>query len=469
MKKNSDANSAWWNSNPIDVAQNPGKLTGIGENLLRTKDFFRKLENAIERADFDKSSISLIHFEIENISLIQDGFGSTIKNEIIRCIGDRLSKLVSLTGRITLKADGNIIIFISGNSKISRSFAKIALAAMAAPIEIKGYSHKIRCFAGIAVYPEHGASAQLLEYADLALRIAKQLQRNRICLYLPEMSLSARKNSLLVHDLAHAIDNDELLLLFQPKINIISMQVSSVEALVRWNHPRYGYISPAQFIAIAEKHHLITRLGDWVFEQACSHAAEWLKRGLRMRIAVNISRFQLQQDNLVDKIILMLDRYGLEPSHFTCEITETTAMFDSVASQKMLEKMRHAGLNISIDDFGVGHSSLATLRHIPATELKIDGDFLKDIETSPMARTLLSHIVSLCKELKLHLVAERVETIAQRDILVAMGINELQGHLFSLPIPDHELQRMAFQRKDSGQSKFRSSLFLSNFDALNSP
>jgi EAL domain-containing protein (putative c-di-GMP-specific phosphodiesterase class I) len=218
-------------------------------------------------------------------------------------------------------------------------------------------------------------------------------------------------------------------------------------------------VSPAVFIPLAERYGLIGSIGHWVIDEACRQAAQWRDRGLRMRVAINISGHQLRQDNLVLQLEAALNRHGIPPGRLTCEITESVAMEDTRVTRAAFERLGRAGLHISIDDFGTGHSSLAVLCRLPAAELKIDRAFVTDLATSDKARTIVQTIVQLAGTLKLRVVAEGVETEAQRDQLVALGCDELQGHLFAKPMTAASLAMWADTDDDGADAMFRPSLF----------
>jgi EAL domain-containing protein (putative c-di-GMP-specific phosphodiesterase class I) len=309
------------------------------------------------------------------------------------------------------------------------------------------------------VYPEHGAVGKLLGNATLAMRSVKLNGGGDFCLYDPKMGIQVREQAMLFNDLRSALDKGEFELYFQPKIEAVSLQVTGAEALLRWHHPQRGMVSPMVFIPLAEQYGLIGAIGTWVIEEACRKAKRWREQGLRMRVAVNISGYQMREDDLVGRIEAALQRNGIQPERFTCEITESVAMEDTKVTQLTFEKMRNAGFHVSIDDFGTGYSSLAALRKLPAAELKIDRAFVSDLEESEDARSIAQSIVNLATALNLRVVAEGVETLGQRDLLVAMGCNELQGFLFSMPMPAYELERLALGTNQPDEMEFRKSLF----------
>jgi diguanylate cyclase len=263
----------------------------------------------------------------------------------------------------------------------------------------------------------------------------------------------------MLRDLHQAVKLGALQLVYQPKIDAHSLQVTAAEALLRWHDAKRGVISPMVFVPVAEKHGLIGEIGRWVIEEAVRQAGAWRDQGLRMRVAVNISGYQLRQDDLVEHLCGCLQRHGIPPSRFTCEITETVAMEDTRVTRDAFERLRQAGVHVSIDDFGTGHSSLAALRQLPAAELKIDRAFVTDLETSHEARSIAAAVVKMAHMLDLRVVAEGVETENQRDWLVSIGCDELQGYLFAKPMSASALGIWASGEHGPSAVGFRDSLF----------
>jgi EAL domain-containing protein (putative c-di-GMP-specific phosphodiesterase class I) len=272
------------------------------------------------------------------------------------------------------------------------------------------------------------------------------------------MEHDAKQNFELVRDLRRAIGQGELELYYQPKIDARSGQVTAAEALLRWNHPRLGLVMPGQFVPLAERTGLIGALGDWVIEDACRQARAWRDKGLRMRVAINLSAHQMRQDDIVDRITEALKRHKIRPSLLTCEITESAAMEDTRASQETFRRLGELGVHLSIDDFGTGYSSLAYLRKLPAEELKIDREFVRELEHSADARAVVDAVVKLAHALGLKVVAEGVENPRQEEILKDMHCDELQGYLYAKPMRARNLLLWALG--DRGESsQFRHSLF----------
>jgi EAL domain-containing protein (putative c-di-GMP-specific phosphodiesterase class I) len=274
----------------------------------------------------------------------------------------------------------------------------------------------------------------------------------------PRMQDEARDRHELLRDLRHAIEHEQLELFYQPKIDARSGQVTAAEALLRWHHPVRGTLSPDLFIPLAERHGLIGALGNWVIEDACRQAKVWRERGLKMRVAINLSVFQMRQNDLVERIQAAMKRHGVNPSRLTCEITESVAMEDTQVTQRTFERLGQAGIHLSIDDFGTGYSSLSYLRQLPATELKIDRSFVMDLETNADARAIVDAVLKLAHAIGLKVVAEGVETIRQRDILLELGCDEFQGYLFARPMSARALLLWAVADQPA-KNAFRPSLF----------
>jgi len=431
---------------------------------LLTLDMFEaKLNEAAQWADQSAQSLSVLTVAIDNFGLISNGFGETSAADVVKLAAERLVACADPAAAVCKVATADYALLVSGGADASTLLAQRIKAAFAQPFDIEGERVNLTCSIGIAVYPLHGAQANIINHATLAMRSLQSSGGADYCLYDPKMGSQAREEALLVNDLRQALQRGHFELYFQPKIDAQSLQVTAAEALIRWHHPTRGFVSPVVFIPLAEKYGLIGPIGTWVIEEACRQAHGWADSGLRMRVAVNISGYQMRQDNLVEFIQGVLAAHGLQPQRFTCEITETVAMEDTQATQLTFEKMRHAGFHVSIDDFGTGYSSLASLQRLPAAELKIDRAFVMDLEQNEMSRSIVKSIVQLAKACNLRIVAEGVETAGQRDLLVAMGCDDLQGYLFSMPVSGNELQKMAMNRFSANSAEFRDSLYATSF------
>ena len=438
-------------SSKMDRDEQTGLLTRAGFDAVLAKTALK--------SDAGEGPFSVLYVALDNFALLNDAYGNETGDRLLKEVARRLALFGSSKTEACHTAAGEFALLVMGDHQVGCTAAKHVSDALAVPLTFDAIRAQLSCSVGIAVYPEHGAVGKLLGHAALAMRSVKLNGGGDFCLYDAKMGIEVRDQAMLFNDLRSALDKGEFELYFQPKVEADSLQVTGAEALLRWHHPQRGLISPVVFIPLAEQYGLIGAIGTWVIEEACRKAKRWREQGLRMRVAVNISGYQMREDDLVDRIEAALQRNGIQPERFTCEITESVAMEDTKVTQLTFEKMRNAGFHVSIDDFGTGYSSLAALRKLPAAELKIDRAFVSDLEESEDARSIAQSIVNLATALNLRVVAEGVETLGQRDLLVAMGCNELQGFLFSMPMPAYELERMALGIHQPEEMEFRKSLF----------
>ncbi len=431
------------------------ELTG----MLTRSGFDAALERKAVQTNNGTESFCVLYVALDNFGLLNDAFGHETGDQLLREVSRRLGKCVDDAAEGCHVTAGEFSLVLNGDTQIGTAIAKRVSLALTEAVALESIRSQLTCSIGIATYPDHGAVSKLVGNAALAMRSVKQSGGGDFCIYDPKMGVAVREKAVMLNDLRNALAKGEFELYFQPKIDAISLQVTAAEALLRWHHPVRGLIGPSVFIPLAEQYGLIGPIGHWVIEEACRKAARWRERGLRMRVAVNISGYQMREDDLVDRIESALQRNGIQPERFTAEITESVAMEDTKVTQQTFERMRSAGFHVSIDDFGTGYSSLAALRKLPAAELKIDRAFVMDLEESEDARSIARSIINLANALNLRVVAEGVETAGQRDLLVSMGCNELQGFLFAMPMPAYELEKMAIGDRQPEEMEFRRSLF----------
>jgi diguanylate cyclase len=299
----------------------------------------------------------------------------------------------------------------------------------------------------------------LVTNASVAMRASKSAGGATYSLFDPRMVVDSREQAELLLDLRMALSRSQLELYYQPKIHAPSAQITGVEALLRWHHPQRGMISPNIFIPMAERSGVINALGLWVIDEACRQARVWRDQGMRMRVAINLSAYQLRQSDLPQHISAALTRHQINPGLLTCEITESVAMEDTEATKRFFDDLALIGVHISIDDFGSGYSSLAYLRKLPAGELKIDRSFVLDLAHSEEARKIAAAVVQLAQALNLKVVAEGVETEEQFQILRQLGCDELQGFLFAKPMSAKALTLWALADEGPRSMQFSESLF----------
>ena len=438
----------------LDASRQRDALTG----MLRREEFELALALAAQRADEAQQPLALLYINLDGFGSVNEIHGHAEGDALLLAAAERLGTAIQqhLAARV---AGDEFVVLCEGDLAQGRALAQRLLAVLSRPFEVQGQPLTLGASIGVASYPEHGAHSRLLVHSGLAMRAAKASGGGALAVYDRAMDIDHRGQAQLRQDLRLAIERRQFELVFQPKIDACTLQVTAAEALLRWNHPQRGVVSPAMFIPLAERHGLIVEIGQWVIDEACRQAASWRDKGLRMRVAVNLSGVQLRHEDLVSRIERALARHGLRPERFTCEITESVAMEDTAATQRAFDGLRRAGLHVSIDDFGTGYSSLASLRKLPAAELKIDRDFVADLEHSQDARSITQAIVQMAHSLGLRVVAEGVETAGQRDLLVAMGVDELQGFLFSRPLSAMALGMWAQDDRPEQRIGFRDSLF----------
>ncbi|HWH84550.1 MAG TPA: EAL domain-containing protein [Burkholderiaceae bacterium] len=443
------------NSDLQKIAYNDA-LTGLPNRLV----FEDKLVAAVGRADQAHARLAVLFIDLDGFKPINDSFGHSSGDAVLRQVGERLRRLSRSADTMARVGGDEFLMLLEGEAD-EQNAAQVAtrmLATLSEPYSIGSREVTVSCSIGIVFYPDGGSSPKLIARADAAMYAAKRSGGACYCFFEPSMEADAHEQLDLQRDLRLALENHELELFYQPKIDAHSGKITAAEALLRWKHPTKGMIGPSTFIPVAERFGLIGTLGNWVIEDACRQSRAWRDKGLRMRVAINLSAFQMRQDDLVERITTALARHRIDPSLLTCEITESVAMEDTRATQVTFKRLGDAGVHLSIDDFGTGYSSLAYLRKLPAEELKIDRSFVMDLEGSADARAVVDAVIHLAHALGLKVVAEGVETASQRDALVRMGCDELQGFLFAKPMSARALLLWASDDRER-EVAFKASLF----------
>ncbi|QHE85187.1 putative bifunctional diguanylate cyclase/phosphodiesterase [Hydrogenophaga sp. BPS33] len=442
-------------------------LTGLPNRLL----FEDRLNQALMRLDRTNHAraqdrLAVLFVDLDGFKPINDSFGHAAGDVILRGAAERLLEVARMSDTVARVGGDEFLILLEEVSDVVScvTVANRVLAALSRPFEVSGKQVQISGSIGIVVHPDHGERHKLVAHADVAMYAAKRAGGGCYALFEPHMGSDASSQLELLNDLRHAIDHGDLALHYQPKIDGLRDRISGVEALLRWNHPKHGAVSPVTFIALAERFGLIGRLGNWVINEACRQVAEWSRSGLRMRVAINLSAHQLRENGLTERIQAALQRHRLDASQLLCEITESVAMEDIKATQRTFDGLARIGVFLSIDDFGTGYSSLNYLRQLPAQQLKIDRSFVKDLETSQDARAVVGAVVSLAHALGLRVVAEGVETAGQRDILLGMRCDELQGYFYARPMHASALLEWANGVKPADGAEFAPSIFEPSFN-----
>jgi diguanylate cyclase (GGDEF)-like protein len=420
-----------------------------------------QLAAAVVACDANHTKLALLFIDLDGFKPVNDTFGHSSGDRVLRSVGKRL-KTCADKGDVVARVGGDEFLVLIPNAGSQEDLAQRArkiIDSMAQPFDIEDRQVAVGCSIGIACYPDSGQHAKLIARADAAMYAAKRAGGAGFSFFSPAMEDDARARFDLLRDLRLALENKELELYYQPKIDAATGKITAAEALLRWQHPTRGMISPVVFIPIAERFGLIRSIGEWVIEDACRQAGVWRKKGLKMRVAINLSAVQMRQEDIVERIEGALARHQVNPSLLTCEITESVAMEDTKATQTTFRELGAAGIHLAIDDFGTGYSSLAYLHKLPAEELKIDRSFVADIEYSADARAVVNAVVKLAHALGLKVVAEGVENERQQRILVKMGCDELQGFLFAKPMTARSLLLWALDDRKEHAESFATSLF----------
>ncbi|MDE2624357.1 MAG: EAL domain-containing protein [Betaproteobacteria bacterium] len=401
-----------------------------------------RLAQAIQVGEREGTRFALLLLDLDSFKSINDAYGHQVGDQLLVEITQRLESTVRAHDMVArMGSDEFVVLADIPKAPDAAAIADKLLAALRLPFHVEGHSLHVSASIGIALYPENGRQPNdLFTNAGAAVQHAKALGRNTCCFFEWSMNTNAHEQLRLVQDLHQALERQELVLYYQPKVSVPDGTVIGVEALVRWQHPEQGLIPPDRFIPLAESTGLIIPLGNWVLDEACRQMAQWLREGReRWSMAVNLSTLQFSHASLVHVVETTLARHALPPHHLTLEITESTAMRDVTASLRILRQLHHMGVKISIDDFGTGYSSLLYLKRLPADELKIDRGFVRDLAHDADDAAIVSAIVALGRTLNLGIVAEGVETPEQKEFLTRLGCHMLQGYLLGRPVPAHEL------------------------------
>ena len=429
---------------------------------LPTRLFFEERMRAeAKRSDAGKAPFAVLFIDLDGFKPVNDTFGHNCGDQVLRQVGKRLIWLTRKSHEAARVGGDEFLLLVPNASspEVAEKVAQRVIDTLCKPYKVDGREITIACSIGIALHEGGtGAVDKLIARADVAMYAAKRAGGSRHCFYAANMDMDAQQNFDLVRDLRKAIAKNELELHFQPKIDANTGKVTAVEALLRWQHPTLGLVLPDRFIPLAERNGLIGPLGNWVIEAACLQARQWRDKGLRMRVAINLSAHQMRQDDLADRIADALKRHRIHPSLLTCEITETATMEDTGKTQETFRRLGELGAHLSIDDFGTGYSSLSYLRKLPAKELKIDRSFVMDLEHSADARAVIDAVLKLAHALGLKVVAEGVENQRQQQILTALGCDELQGFLFAKPMTARSLLLWAMA-EGTPTASFNASLF----------
>lgn len=409
-------------------------LTGIPNRMLLGD----RLDHACRDAKRKGRLAALLFIDVDRFKQINDSLGHSAGDAVLRNIVDRLKASARGTDTVARLGGDEFVILMEDLEDPSDvdMVAQRLVDSMREPIELLGHSLVATVSIGSAIYPTDATEiSPLLAKADAAMYEAKAAGRDGFCKYSAETTMYNPARMSLENDLRRAIERNEFVLYFQPQVDIASQEIRGVEALVRWQHPEHGLVSPNQFIPVAEESGLIVPLGEWVLRDAFRQMREWKAQGLPpLRMSINISALQFHHGDLPRVVAEQLEAYDIDPRYVELELTESVLMHDFDDALKTLQEIKALGVSLAIDDFGTGFSSLSYLRRLPIDRLKIDQSFVRDIECTPANESIARAIIGLANGLALEIVAEGIETAAEMAVLEHMCCGEGQGYLFAKPL-----------------------------------
>ena len=422
-------------------------LTGLPNRTL----FYQTLHEAMDAARAGQWGIVVLFIALDRFKFVNDSLGATVGDELLRQFSSRLvgcARVRDTVGRLG-GDEFALILAMTHSQQDAVDIAAEVREALRVPFDLHGQHAALTASIGIAMYPDDATDPEsLIRNADTAMRRAKEAGRDGCRFYTPGMNVQVLERLELELALRRALDNDEFLLYFQPKMNVHSGRVSGVEALLRWQRPGHGLVLPADFIPVMEDTGLIVRAGAWVIDAACRQIAEWTAAGMAdMRVAVNVSSRQFVEGDLEAEIRGALARHGVEPALLELELTESSLMSNAEHTIEVLDRLKRLGIRIAIDDFGTGYSSLAYLKRFPIDKLKIDIAFVRDVTTNAGDAAIAQAIISMAHSLQMEVIAEGVESPAQLDYLGRQHCDEIQGFHFSRPLPAGEVARMVLENR----------------------
>jgi len=411
-------------------------LTGLPNRAL----FLDRLDQALLHAARTGEQLAVLFIDLDDFKLINDTHGHSVGDQLLQMVVQRLAEQTRADDTLARLGGDEFTVFLHNLQSVEHALlvGQKHLKKLLDPYVIEGNTLYISASIGVALFPDHGSTSELLlKHADIAMYQAKEMGKNHIELFNNGLHQQVSERLNLANDLRGALQRGELELYFQPRVCLHDKSWIGAEALLRWHHPEQGFIPPDKFIPLAEETGLILPIGEWVIEEACRQLSRWQDDGGQKisRLSVNVSPLQLERQNLMAIIQGALLRNRLDPDCFEVEITESAIMRDMEKSIALLQELRQIGVKISLDDFGTGYSSLSTLRNLPIDILKIDRSFLIRVHESDNDAKFLAAIISMADTLQIGVVAEGIECAEQEQVLKKFGCSEGQGYFYARPMP----------------------------------
>ncbi|MDP2110630.1 MAG: EAL domain-containing protein [Thiobacillus sp.] len=409
-------------------------LTGLPNRIL----LYDRLTQAIALARRSGKQLAVLFMDLDRFKHINDSLGHTVGDQLLQSVSQRLPGCVRQSDTISRQGGDEFVALLPDidHPEDAALSAQKMIAAIALPHRIDQHDLHIGASIGISIYPEDGLDAEtLIKHADTAMFHAKDNGRNTYAFFEQEMTARAIARQSIEASLRGALERQEFVLHYQPKINLLSGMIVGVEALVRWQHPQRGLLEPAQFVPIAEDSGLILPIGRWVLREACLQARAWQDAGFPpITVAVNTSALEFRATDFLEYLRATLEASRLEPRYLELELTESVLMRDAASADSVLHALAALGVKLAVDDFGTGYSSLSYLRQFPIDTLKIDQSFVNQLTRNPDDAAIVSAVISMGKSLKQRVIAEGVETAEQAALLLAQHCDEGQGFFFGRPV-----------------------------------
>lgn len=406
----------------------------------------QQLDLAIKQAILNEHRFAVIYMDLDGFKAVNDTWGHHVGDRLLVAVAERLCSQLSNTMLLVRLGGDEFVLMAECDISAARQLAQKLVKVISSPFELDRYVLHVSLSAGIAIFPLHGRNRQeLLFNADAAMYHTKHSGRNGWCLFEPAMSAATQHQLELANDLWEAIEREQMRLFYQPKFCSGGTRLMGFEALLRWQHPQRGLLTPELFLPRAEKTGQIIALGNWVIGEACRQLRIWHSQGHSdWTVSVNLSALQFHQRDLLTILTQTLARYQLPGSALMLEITEAIAMRDPAFSQQRIRELQQAGVSVAIDNFGIGYANLLHLKDLDASELKIDRSFINCLRPGSEDATVVSAMLTLAQSLNLRMVAEGVETEEQQHLLTSLGFDALQGYLLGKPTPADRVEALSF-------------------------
>jgi diguanylate cyclase (GGDEF)-like protein/PAS domain S-box-containing protein len=417
-------------------------LTGMPNRMLLND----RVNQAIAWAQRNSKKVAVLFLDLDGFKHINDSLGHPTGDKLLQSIAKRLVDCVRGSDTVSRQGGDEFVVLLTevSQSEDAAVTARRMLQTVAEAHSVDQHDLHVTTSIGVSVFPDDGMDAEtLIKNADTAMYQAKENGRQSYQFFKPAMNVRAVERQSIEESLRRALEREEFLVHYQPKVNLRTGDISGAEALIRWNHPTRGMVPPGDFIPIAEDCGLILPIGNWILREACKQARTWMDAGLPLTtMAVNISAMEFRDDDFLNGVFKILEETGLDPRSLELELTESVLMKRAESTQSILKTLRASGVQLAVDDFGTGYSSLSYLRKFPIDALKIDQSFIRQITTAPDETTIVTAVISMGRSLKLRVIAEGVESQEELAFLQAHQCDEAQGYYFSRPVLPEQFAKL---------------------------